>query len=409
MVWYAVPEGMTDVARISLNSLASITVTFKMFTPYGFSETPKTTPLSGGKFQINNLGTALGLPKFTFDIGSDCGYISLVSPRGNILLGKRDEVDVVSLPKSQQLFVGSTNTLSGWTVNDGTLPISGAYFGGTMGTASGLTPLSYGSYANAWHGATIKKTLTPATNWDVKAEVSFKVADNSYTDEKGRLDFMLLDEVGGIIGRISLIDSSSGYAYTVPEFWFGDKRVWSETAKTPSAKSVRKFNSSNKKWETKTIKATDMGEWNDFDGVFSIRYMDNKLTFQIEKRPGKTETYTVQNANRLIGSKKLASVCVWFAQYGAETPTNSMKLRSLNVKKHNVSRIVDVPNLLQAGDKVEIDSEFSTIRLNGKMFLDAMDIGSDFFELEEGITDVKVFSSKGASITGSSVFTERFI
>lgn len=403
-------DGATEVTLETME-LAVTTIRFVCPYVYAISDEVKTFSMGSNKrINVVNEGTAPVPPKITVDFLDECGFVSLATPDGVLMVGDRAEVDTVRLPASNKLFGSKINNLNGWSINSGTLPVQDGLFGGDIVLASdgnGITGSLGGSSGTSWHGAMAKRSFSQsAKNWHVSTTVDFGGLTSESENTLGRLDFILLDTAGEILARITFKDGSRDYNYAIPEFWIRDKRVWVETAKVPQPKIIKQFNTKTKKMETKTVKPEDMGKWNNFRGGLSMKYIDNTLTFEINGRSKKV--YSVKNASKYIGSRELSSACFWFARYGSYPAIPRMVAYSLHATKHNVQRFVDIENKFQAGDQLVIDNEMHSVELNGVNFKQALSGSSKFFELEPGATSVQINHSSFGGIQASIEIAERF-
>lgn len=431
-LYYAVIDGETEFERISRYGQG--TLKFIAFDPFAYSTTQKTfTPNTTNNIMvINNQGSAPTAPKFEIDFTNDCGYVALASPTGIIQVGNPKEVDGVKLPDSQRLINDAMTSTTGWTVNtSGKVRTGGAVIGGTIGTtgspAYGIKPTGYGTNANGWHGVTIRKNLpvtadttSSAQYWEASMVFEFKSDDRNNktidTKQMGRLEFNIMDESNNFLAGFTMRDSQSGYEYSIPEFWVGNTMVWEDEPKIPAPKKVKQYNKSKKKYEYKTVYPTHVGKWNDFYGKIIIRKSGTKFYFELQKIDSKGKvvakaTKTFYDKSNYYGSRKAKTTNIWFGAYKTNPPIGIMSATHVYFRKDYVADWKELPNLFNAGDKLIIDCETSQVYLNEALFMDRVDVGSTFFEVVEGETEVKFYHSgyAGSQPTVKATITEKFL
>lgn len=136
----------------------------------------------------------------------------------------------------------------------------------------------------------------------------------------------------------------------------------------------------------------------------TIKKFWDRITFdlqKIEKVKGvrkvlarKTYTHYLNDTQK---SQKAKTVQGWFGRYASDPFIDKMAVNQVLFNKLNTSDKYDVGNTFQDGDQLVIDCESNQVFLNGALFMEQVDIGSEFFELVSGETEVKLIHS---SFTG---------
>lgn len=425
--YYAVLDGATDIERIT--KYGKGVLKFVCFNPFAHSTTTKTfEPSLNGKFIINNQGTAPTQPKFNITFEQDCGYVALVSPKGMIQIGNPQELDGVALPPSDRLINDAMESTSGWTVNtSGKSRTSGAVIQGNVTTvgnpAYGIKPNSWGTQQSGWYGMTIRKNLpvssdqtSTAEYWEASFIFNFTSGTSGATTikELGILELNIMDESNNFLAGFSMKDTTAGYEFNVPEFYVGNTLVWQDKPSIPSPKTVQQYNSKTKKYETKTVTPTHIGKWNDFYGKVIIRKSGNQFYFELQKIVNNvvTEkaTKTYYDTSNAYGNKKAKSINIWFGKYSSHPALTGFSVNDVKFRKDYVTNWKELPNLFGAGDKLIIDCEASQVYLNESLFMDVVDIGSTFFEVDEGETEIQFYHSSFAGTPRiSATITEKFL
>lgn len=422
---YAVLDGATEVAEVLDDGRG--TLTFICHDPFLYSATEKEfTADSTGLVVINNQGTTTTDPRFKIDFKGDCGFIALVSPDGVIQMGNTQEVDAVALPKQERLLNLNMTTASGWTVNSASTRLkTTANVRGAIGTTLvGVKPTSYGASTAGWTGPSIRRDLPASLDTsgsaryfeatfmlEFKSEKAGQITTSTVrrsidSAQKGTLEASILDENNNYLAGIRFQDSTVYHDMTIPEFWVGGQRVWRDDLKKPAPKKERYTYKSGGKVKTgyRNVYADEVGRWNDFYGSITIKKFWNRIVFdlqKIEKVKGvrkvvarKTHTHYLSDTQK---NQRAKSVQAWFGRYSNEPFIDKMAVNQVLFSKLNTTGSYDIPNTFQEGDQLIVDCESNQVFLNGSLFMDQVDIGSEFFEVVAGETEVKLIHS---SFTG---------
>lgn len=429
--YYAVIDGATDIERVSKHGEGSLT--FLCLDPFSYSSIDQHFSYNPTEknFIISNEGTAPARPRFDITFSGDCGYLALVSPNGVIQIGNPKEVDGIVIPPSETLLSDPMETTSGWTVNTGGKVLtSGAKIQGTVKTvgnpAYGITANSYGAATEGWHGMTIRKNLptfrdgtNTAQYWQVNYTFEFGTEDLYRTGgqkQVGRMEFSIMDENNNFIANFTMRDHQQGHELNIPEFYVGTKKIWTDSPTIPEPRRVRQYNKTKKKWEYKNVPVTQVGKWNDFYGKVIIIKTGGKITFELQKIDKKTgklirrATKTYYDNSGTFNNIKAKTINIWFGKFAARMPMSKLSANHITFRKDNTENWLDIPNTFSNGDHLHVDCETSQIYLNDALYMDTLDIGSQFFELEEGDSEVRMFTSSYGSIAAAeATITERFL
>lgn len=419
---YAVLDGTTEVTEV-LNDGRG-TLNFVCHDPFYYSTTEKEfTADANGLMVINNQGTISTEPRFELDFTGDCGFIAIASPDGIIQIGNTEQLDEVALPKQEKLLNLSMTTTSGWTVNstDTKLKTAGATIQGTVGTtALGIKPTSFGTPTSGYTGASIIRDLPASIDTSGSAryfEATFMLDFKSIksgaidtktvrrdidSEQKGVLEVSLTDENNNYLAGIRFQDSTVYHDMTIPEFWVGGQRVWRENISKPAPKKQRYTYKVGGKVKTgyKKLYADEVGKWNDFYGTITIKKYWDRIVFDLQKLEKvngvfkvvarKTHTQMLSQTQR---DQRAKTVQVWFGRYGSEPVIDTMAINQVIFNKLNTSEKYDVANTFQSGDQLVVDTDENTVFLNGASLMNDLEIGSQFFDVVAGETEVKLIHS----------------
>ncbi len=405
--YFALIDGSSDME--SLFKVGKGTLSFVCFNPLAFSNLEKTyTADSTGKIVFNNGGTAPTAPKFTIDFTSDCGFVSIVSPRGIVKIGESKEVDLIPAQDSERLI--NDNMSSNTTVilnTNGKARTPNATIQGTIkNNGLNIRPDSYGTPTTGWHGMTIRKEMTTTSEfWE--ASMTFRFSSDDYfgvsplEKQMGKIEFNIMDEANTFIAGFTMSDVLEGYNFNVPQFYVGDTLIWEDKPSIPPPQQVKQYNTETQKYEYKTVQATNIGVWNHFWGKIIIRKERDKFYFELQKLEGDTvpekvlsrTSKTYFDGTGAFSGKRAKALNVWFGKYTDRPPVSLNYCDHLTFRKDYVDQYINVPNTFGTGDRLVVDNNNSSVYLNGALWMDKVDVGSKFFDLVEGETEVYIMDS----------------
>ncbi|MFR2314924.1 distal tail protein Dit [Terrisporobacter sp.] len=235
----------------------------------------------------------------------------------------------------------------------------------------------------------LKKVTTKMTRADEQQSVETK------EDRMGRMEIYGFDKNGVKLFKCVMRDTSSYYEYSEPEIFIGSKLELSDKKSTPSPKTITVTEDDKK--VVKKVDSGSYGDWNQFDGKFTVeRYTKNKKQYWNIKvvkmkdngKTGKKIEYTdLYNATYPTGD--LANIVIWFGKHKDDIPVdvqNICKIKVTDVAKQK-PEIANVP-IFKNGDELVIDFEEQSVYLNGINYLEQLDIGSEFFKIPVGQSQV---------------------
>ena len=418
---YAVLDGQTQVDEILRDGKGMLT--FICHDPFYYSDTEKEFLADATDLlKIDNFGTAPTSPKFELEFPNDCGFVALVSPAGVIQIGEPEQVDAVPIPRSERLLNTNMEALTGWTYNSAantkTLTPNST-IGGTFKINGFMTsPATYGNTGPSWHGPSMRRTLPAAMNGDVSSQyfettiwfnfkslrtgqvVTSSVRRDLDAEQKGVFEFNVMDDSNNFLAGVRMMDQTVYHDMTVPEFWVGNTRVWREDLTKPAPRREKYTYREGGKVKTgyRNVYASDVGKWNDMAGFVKITKFNHRITFDLQKigDNGRVEHRKTMTVRLDAGqhAQKGRHLQAWFGKFPNYPVMDTWGIRHLDFTKHNTDTELDVPNTFKSGDKLLIDCESSQAYLNGGLFMDKVDIGSEFFEVISGETEVQLMHSR---------------
>ena len=467
--YYAILSDNSDMEEIMTNGRGSLL--FICPDPYAYASELKTVHANeSGILLFDNQGTAPIYPTFQTIFTQDASFVSYTSPDGIILIGTPADTDKPKVRPTTTVLYDNMEQTAGWT-NAGAVLDSGRQNMGTLRvdpSGDGLQANDYGqgtAGSKIWHGPGFRRNFSePVQDFTFKTRLSFSSQDGTNRldgVQRGRLEIYLFSASGKKIGKLIMRDSTTATELTIPEIMIGEsmflkdegkltsKKVsqkeytYHTTTKTESVDSIIKkykislasFKSLNglgssvtakttypkgrkfkvkSKTVTKTVYPEHIGSWNDFFGEFTLERKGKTWYAEISRMDGnfkkkKTIKKTFVDHSGKYPKDPVAYVVISFLQYETAEVTAKMIVTHIDVKKHNaVNPDTQTPAIFHDGDVLEVNLEESTVHLNGDLFMNEVDIGSTFFAIEEGLTEVLV-SSDDAQATHSADFFERFI
>ena len=237
-------------------------------------------------------------------------------------------------------------------------------------------------------------------------------------DRMGKIEVYGFDRNGNKLFKMSMKDTSEWYEHSYPEIQIGSKVELIDNGTTPQPKTIQvKDEKDETKTVTKKIDSGKHGNWNEFEGWFTIQRKNNKWYCKVEKLDSsgkvvmKKDTATLSSSSYPTGA--LANIVIWFGKYKDTIPVDVM-----NVDEVYVTNLGEPPKpkenkpLFKKGDSLIIDFGDQTTRLlrNGQSIsmMQHLDIGSQFFDCPTGESQILVNSDDdGIDVCGS--ITKRWL
>lgn len=402
-IYYALVENSIDDFE-KIASIGSGTLYFVCPDPYKYGAS-RTTQLAQGANIITNNATADALPITTVNFFQEATYFSLIAPDGKfMLIGNPKAVDEIQLPPISNILDDQCSDLTPWSTTGITLDYgdnAGTMGVGIDGGSEWFEPSNYGddaTYPNVFHGPAIKRTL-PQPLSDFRVELTLELMKQLTGDnETGRIELILQDINGASLAKLTFTDRyaksylNEGFIYAGPN---------SDNQDIVVGYGPRKY------------------DWNEFFGVLVIRREEdlNNLgqyiwSAAIEKTDRTTGEHYVDTAifeqirTNKYGSD-LGSIQLHISKYGSTT-ADVNRVHRIRVWKVNQITSYDIPALFKAGDELVINHDTGKAHLNGDLFLNFIDAGSEFFALPAGFTEVSVNTDDGNAAVNME-FQERWL
>ncbi len=234
---------------------------------------------------------------------------------------------------------------------------------------------------------------------NVKAASSETEEEPSAENRQGRMEVYLFDENSQKLGKFVLKDTYIWYEYTEPEIYIGNKRVLDDKSTPPTPQTT----TTKLEDGTKVTSNTDsgkFGKWNEFKGTFKLRRekQGNDYVWSCEvNKISNGSTVRTLASNTLKESSfptgKLNHIVIWFGQWSDKPVVDTMTVTDIKVNK--VNNLENPPMneiLFHAGDELLVDFRKNSIELNSEPFMDRLNIGSKFFAVPQGDSQLTLLS-----------------
>lgn len=210
-------------------------------------------------------------------------------------------------------------------------------------------------------------------------------------NKMGRCELYGFDKNGQKLFKIVLRDSTYWYQYVEPEVFIGNTLALDDNKNCPKPKT--KTEKDGNKTVTKNIESGKFGDWCNFYGEILVKRetKNNKQywTLQVNKIVAGKVTKTMKATSLVSNSyptSDLNHVVLWFGQHENLPVPDEIGLTHLKISRLNEVPVENDIINFEAGDELEIDCNENKVRLNGFDCMDKVDIGSQFFGCDTGLT-----------------------
>lgn len=271
---------------------------------------------------------------------------------------------------------------------------------------------------NGWYKVTVNgKTGYTYSKWWTKTKTTRNraIENPSAENRLGRLEVYGFGANQERLFRCVLRDSEEWFEYTQPEIYIGATKVLDDSKSTPSPNTKTETDKDGKK-TTYKIDSGRFGDWNEFYGKFIVRRETNSKGQQVWKvavekvENGKTVRTLGKNAlvNSNYPNVPLNHIVVWFGQYKDSTVVDTMSINHVEIKNLVPYKPTENRPIFWAGDELTINHGTNEILLNGRPFMEELDIGSQFFSVPTG-ESAFVFASDDTNADIEVALTKRYL
>lgn len=278
------------------------------------------------------------------------------------------------------------------------------------------------THSNQWNtftGWSSLKYLTKVSNSGRSRETKtssdgvMTIADYA-EDQLGMIEIYGFDQNGAKLFKMCLEDTNEFYEYVDPKIYIGNTLVLHDGKSTPTPRK----DTVNK--QSTSVASGVFGDYNDFDGQLVIRRERNALdqdlwSCEVRKiKNGKIVT-CMSTANSTINGAhpkgSLNYIGIYIGRYGQKPAVSvaavtNIQVRKLNMKTDEIT--TDNLEIFKAGDHMQLDFASGLVTLNDQPILSKIDIGSEFFSIPAGVSQL-LFKSDAENTSAICGFQDRFI
>ena len=233
----------------------------------------------------------------------------------------------------------------------------------------------------------------------------------------GRIEVYGFGQNGERLFRCVLKDSEQWYEYTEPEVYIGSTRVLEDGKNTPSPNTIQVEDEHEKgKFVTKDTDSGKFGDWNEFYGNIYVKRETNSNGQQVWKttvdKLVNGQVVKSMTTNSLIDASfptvPLNHIVVYFAQYKDNPVVDVMGLTGVDVTNLVPYKPQENRPIFWAGDELRIDHTTNKVYLNNRLYMEDLDIGSQFFSVPTGESQF-IFASDDPNIDVNIGLTKRYL
>lgn len=287
------------------------------------------------------------------------------------------------------------------------------------GTALKVTDIKSGWGKTSYKSKTgyvLMQYLTSIKSLDV--DTVRQLSDTAKTtetadDKHGLIELYGFDSNNQKLFRLHLRDSQSFYEYTTPEVKIGNTTVLKDTNTVPKPKTKKVKDDKGKETIVNDLSGK-FGRWNEFYGNIKIKRETvkgkQKWSCEVNKIKNGKVVETLKSSSLISDDYPKGDLNHLVLYIGAfqDKPTASMSLTHVSVNQLNSIASTVNKKIFKNGDELEIDCSSNMVYLNNEPFMQHIDIGSEFFELSSGDTDIKIHTDD-KEIFSTVTLTERWL
>lgn len=382
----ALPDGKVEFEMLGENAGRG---TITWLVPDGISHSVDTKIVTASVVDgiltanINNNGSDVVWPTYRFKSTADNGWYGIVHAGGVLEIGNKEETEGVNYQQSETLLDTTEFNEAGWSNWSGVYPpdsrfdLSGTLAIGNTGKYRGLRLSETGNNSGLFNGGAMVYTLPADSEGEVGAKNFYAWWDTLFWS--------------GRMGQTAVQDII---------FWSGDEIIarWYilKTDKNGYSAVARAFSGDGKgglqQVYSKNFISTSLDRDNPYNlprGAMDFKKEGAKLTFYYW---GQYPSITIPE----FADKKITKVSVALANYdkrgGLDYVAHNV-LRKMKITKLKVDKWRDVPNRFGAGSEIVIDTESTSVYVDGLPANNELVNPPIFAPLKPGTSEVEFYQS----------------
>ncbi len=404
MVWYARLDGSTDLEEFVRSRRGEIT--FVAADPYAYAAEPDTFEVTQGANSIDNAGGVPTPPVLELTVDGDTSFIDIASADSFVRVGVPAGSDDTPQEPSTLVWHDDMSEMD-WTVS--TVSEDGDVSGTMASNGSSFSPKhSGGSFGTggAWHGPSVARAVTGDPLVDFQINWHAVVDSRNAPGAQGKITVYLLDVSDNVVAKIHLHDS-----------WPAIEDVRMGAMLGPSPDDTRVLHNA-----PNTAKVLNRRELSFYVTRFSTA-AGRLWQFFAYGAAGSVDPggYFVDLAEEF--DAPITKIAISMQQRGTSPVPQRLEVLDMTVTRINSAVTDDEPLVIaRAGDTIALDNATGSVLLNGSPMtsitdeygrsvpvLALCDLGSSFFELPVGTSDVTISADDGVGVTGTLSLRKRWL
>ncbi|QWI52524.1 distal tail protein Dit [Bacillus mycoides] len=322
--------------------------------------------------KFDNKGTVHSEPVIEIDVLKETPYIDVWNKDRYFRIGYPTEIQTKVVKKEDRVIFDECNTVVPWTKETGTI---GGY------TAAGDMEVREGSYfatklygdGTGYHGPIYSRPIPGGPLIDFKADMKVELF-SSYFNQVGKVVLLMLADDNSVIAEINMNDMFPSHVMTKANAVIGGSKVMADTTGYYST------------------------TFNDFYGHISVARRGKTWSVYFAKYDGANGVdgtslvnyWTDEDDSNPATKKPVTKVAIAFLKYESEYTIMTLRINELSVWKLYSLNIDETPYIVDAGDKVVIDTANSLVSINGRSAMPYKDLFSEYPTVDEGANEIIV-------------------
>lgn len=240
-------------------------------------------------------------------------------------------------------------------------------------------------------------------------------------EELGLIEIYGFDKHGNKLFITQVYDGTEYFEYVEPKVFIGSQanKILSAPKSLTPTRTI-KVKDDNGKVTTEFTASGATGDFNDFFGKLIIKRETNSAGKQmwsatINKYKDGVLVKTLRTENNITNNAypkgELNYIGFFIGAYKDSRPVDVMAVRNIRVTRLNIKNNDSTPSnveIFKAGDDLKIDFQTGEILINDEVEMTKLDIGSEFFTLPSGRSQMAVISDD-KTVDVVCGFQERFL
>ena len=351
--------------------------------PYKYSNERFNTVSENDHLTLLNNGTAHTYPIFKATALKDSTMLTIAkNDEDYFMIGEPEDVFKQNKKTNPTIYNTNFNSTTGWTYNNNKDKVTDVYVGGTTGGTTRIEngTVRIGSLPNdktGWLGANMKRSITDSLQ-DFDVTVQCRLYSHSSQKQTSKAMTHLYDENNNLVAALGLLDASYERNATlfvaVFDAYGTRKTIVNYTHPMFNVESFTHIKLSRVGNEFQ-VKAWRQVDWNSYNKneVYKKRFIDAGDLYQTPVR----------------------QVGIYLGRHSRSTDIETNpSINHLTVSRPAESKENEIPYVVEAGDVVEINTQKEVILVNGEPKTSLKDFGSNYFDIEAGLTEILIEPQK---------------